>query len=270
MALFLDGPAVTIDDLLAEDSGLLVTAQTVGINVTAKLTLAMSEVQSELETLLLRLQSAATIGLVQPPGIGQVVATTDLARWEKMQALAMVYRDASFTQLIDRYKSKWDVFATLTIAAKNQFIANGIGLVNDPVPEAALPVLGTTSVTTTTESRGGNVLRVRHLGECGRAGRVSIRSSLARGSRAERDDGDGNGSAVECGGIQRLRGNGSRDDDAAKHDRGGSSGRGVYVPSRRFRQFAASGNRTDSGLREGSCMRKTTMSEGLIPVNSRD
>ena len=37
MALFLDGPAVTIDDLIAEDSGLLATAQTVGINVTAKL-----------------------------------------------------------------------------------------------------------------------------------------------------------------------------------------------------------------------------------------
>ena len=51
MALFTDGPACTIDDLIDEDSGLLDTAQTVGINVTAKLKLAMSEVQSELNTL---------------------------------------------------------------------------------------------------------------------------------------------------------------------------------------------------------------------------
>lgn len=145
MALFLDGPACTIDDLLAEDSGLLVTAQTVGINVTAKLVLAMSEVQSELETLLLRLQSSIVIGLVSPPGIGQVVVTPDLARWEKMQALVMVYRDASYTQLIDRYKAKWDMFVILTRTARDQFIANGIGLVNDPVPVAAIPVLGTVS-----------------------------------------------------------------------------------------------------------------------------
>lgn len=146
MALFLDGPAVGIDDLINEDSGLLDTALTVGINVTAKLQLALSEVQSELETLLLRLQSAVVVGLIQPPSIGQVVATPDLARWEKMQALAMVYRDAAYTQLIDRYKNKWDMFAKLTQAARDQFIANGIGLVNSPLPIAAIPVLGTVSV----------------------------------------------------------------------------------------------------------------------------
>jgi hypothetical protein len=149
MALFLDGPAASIDSLIDEDSGLLATAQTVGINVTAKLRLAMSEVQSELVTLLLRLQSSTgVVGAVQPPGIAQVVVTPDLARWEKMQALAMVYRDASFTQVIDRYKSKWDVFVKLTLAAKDQFIANGIGLVTDPIPKAAIAVLGTESVTT--------------------------------------------------------------------------------------------------------------------------
>lgn len=147
MALFLDGPACTIDDLIDEDSGLLDTAQTVGINVTAKLKLAQSEVQSEMLTLLLRLQAPlGTTASVQPPGIGQVVVTTDLARWEKMQALAMVYRDASYTQLIDRYKAKWDMFARLTQASRDQFIANGVGLVTDPMPKAAVPVLGTESV----------------------------------------------------------------------------------------------------------------------------
>jgi len=137
MALFTDGPACTIDDLVDEDSGLLDTAQTVGINVTSKLKLAMSDVQSELTTLLARLQPA--------PTVGQVVVTTDLSRWEKMQALAMVYRDASYTQLIDRYKAKWDMFAKLGCAAKDRFVANGVGLVNDPLPKAALPVLGTIS-----------------------------------------------------------------------------------------------------------------------------
>jgi hypothetical protein len=146
MGLFLDGPAITIDELIAEDSGLLSTAETVGINVTAKLELAMREVQSELETLLLRLQSDVWVGLVRPPGIGQVVVTPDLARWEKMQTLAMVYRDAASTQLIDRYKSKWEMFVALSRAARDQFIANGMGLVTNPVPVAAIPILGTESV----------------------------------------------------------------------------------------------------------------------------
>jgi hypothetical protein len=145
MGLFTDGPTCTIDDLINEDSGLLTTALTVGINVTSKIQLAMSEVQSELETLLLRLQAAVVIGLISPPGIGQVVVTPDLSRWEKMQALVMVYRDASYTQLIDRYKNKWDMFVKLTQAARDQFIANGIGLVNSPLPVAGLPVLGTES-----------------------------------------------------------------------------------------------------------------------------
>jgi hypothetical protein len=176
MALFLDGPAVGIDDLINEDSGLLDTALTVGINVTAKLQLAWCEVQSELDTLLLRLQSAAAIGLILPPSIAQVIATPELARWEKMQALAMVYRDAAYTQLIDRYKNKWDMFIKLTQAARDQFIANGIGLVNSPLPIAALPVLGTVSATA--QAGGTFYACVTWLNAAGQEGSPSAAASI--------------------------------------------------------------------------------------------
>jgi hypothetical protein len=179
MGLFIDGPAITIDNLIAEDSGLLATAQTVGINVTAKLALAMTEVQSELETLLLRLQTTTTgsVGTIQPPGIGQVVVTPDLARWEKMQALTMVYRDAAYTQLIDRYKAKWDMFTALTRAARDQFIANGIGLVNSPVPQAAIPILGTESVTST-QAGGTFYSCVTWVNAAGQEGSPSAAASI--------------------------------------------------------------------------------------------
>lgn len=151
MALFTDGPACTIDELMEEDSGLLETAQTVGINVTAKLRLAMSEVQSELETWLMRPTPVSGFGpigspWIRPVDIGHVVVTRELARWEKMQALAMVYRDAYFSQLVDRYQGKWDEYAKLTRYARDQFVANGIGLVADPVPKAELPVAGSVAV----------------------------------------------------------------------------------------------------------------------------
>ncbi len=150
MALFMDGPACTITELTEEDSGLLATAESVGINVTAKLRLAMGELRSELEAWLIRPRASmsAVPGLAwsQPARVTQVVVTPELKRWEKMQALSMVYRDAYFSQLVDRYQGKWDEYAKLARYARDQFMANGIGLVSDPVPVADVAVLGTMTV----------------------------------------------------------------------------------------------------------------------------
>lgn len=178
MGLFTDGPAIGIDDLIAEDSGLLATAQTVGINVTAKLGLAKRELQSELQTLLLRLQSYVWVGLVRPPRIGQVVVTPELARWEKMQTLEMVYRDAASTQLIDRYKAKWDMFVALNQASRAQFVANGMGLVTSPVPVAAIPVLGTESVGSS-QAGGTFYACVTWVNAAGQEGSPSAAASIA-------------------------------------------------------------------------------------------
>lgn len=184
MALFTDGPANTIDDLVAEDSGLLLAAEAVGINVTAKLRVAMSEVQSELANWLLRPQPASgfNYGIVGPawisePLIGQVVVTHELMRWEKMQTLSMVYRDAYFSQLVDRYQGKWDEYAKLTRYARDQFVANGIGLVADPLPRAALPVLGT--VGAPVQEAGGTFYAcVTWVNKAGQEGAASAAGSL--------------------------------------------------------------------------------------------
>lgn len=177
MALFLDGPASTIDDLVDEDSGLLDTAQSVGVNVTAKLRLAMGELQAELSNWLARPQSVTGPPWIQAPGIGQVVVTAELARWEKMQTLAMVYRDAYFNQLVDRYQAKWDEYARLTRYAREQFVANGIGLVGNPLPKAPLPMLGTT--TAPQQQAGGTFYaRVAWVNVAGQEGAASDASSF--------------------------------------------------------------------------------------------
>jgi hypothetical protein len=94
-----------------------------------------------------------------------------------MQALMMVYRDAAYTQLIDRYKSKWDMFTALNGAARNQFIANGIGLVNSPVPVAAIPILGTESVTST-QAGGTFYACVTWVNAAGQEGSPSAAASI--------------------------------------------------------------------------------------------
>src|SRR6185437_2889895 len=177
MGLFTDGPAIAIDDLMNEDPGLLATAQTVGINVTAKLHLAMSEVQSELEVLLKRLEPSIPLPWILPPNIGQVVVTSDLARWEKIMTLSMVYRDAAFTQLIERYQAKWEMFVSLTQEARDLFIANGVGLVTHPVAKAAIPVLWTESVTGS-QSGGTYYCCIAWVNAVGQQGSPSDASSI--------------------------------------------------------------------------------------------
>lgn len=144
MALFVDGPACTIDDLTDQDAGLLDVALGTNINVTTKLRLAVGEIETDLHLWLNR--PRPTLELVWGPTlhIGQVVVTAPLKRWEAMHALSLLYRDAYFSQLVDRYQAKWKEYADLTRDARENFIASGFGLVSDPVERAAPPVLSTT------------------------------------------------------------------------------------------------------------------------------
>lgn len=144
MALFVDGPACTIDDLTDQDAGLLDVALGTNINVTTKLRLAVEEIETDLHLWLNR--PRPTLEIVWGPAlhVGQVVVTAPLKRWEAMHALSLVYRDAYFSQLVDRYQAKWKEYADLAKEARENFIASGFGLVSDPIVQAAPPILGTT------------------------------------------------------------------------------------------------------------------------------
>ena len=141
MALFADGPACTIDDLVDQDSGLLDVAATNGINVTTKLRLAQEEIRSDLHLWLLKPRPTLEILWGPTLRIEQVVVTSTLKRWGTMHTLSLVYRDAYFSQLVDRYQAKWQEYAKLTWEARETFIATGVGLVSDPIPQAAPPRL---------------------------------------------------------------------------------------------------------------------------------
>jgi hypothetical protein len=143
MALFVDGPACTIDDLTDEDAGLLEVALTTGINVSTKLRLAVEEIRTDLQLWLNRQRRSGEMIWGPTLRIEQVVVTAPLKRWEAMHALALVYRDAYFSQLVDRYQAKWREYATLAREVREACVASGVGLVNDPVVQATPPVLST-------------------------------------------------------------------------------------------------------------------------------
>jgi hypothetical protein len=141
MALFVDGPACTIDDLTDQDAGLLDVSLGTGINLSTKLQLATEEIRTDLHLWLNK--SRPTFDAFWQPilRVEQIVVTAPLKRWEAMHSLALVYRDAYFSQLVDRYQGKWNEYAKLARVARENLIASGLGLVNDPIRQAAPPVL---------------------------------------------------------------------------------------------------------------------------------
>jgi hypothetical protein len=175
MALFTDGPAPTIDELVNEDSGLLDVAENTGINVTAKLRLAHAEMATDLQLWLNKPRPMMEMLWAPALRIEQIVLTPPLRRWEKMLSLAMVYRDAYFNVVVDRYQGKWREYLRLAGDARESYIASGLALVSDPIARPDPPVLGTTA-----GAYPGGAFYVAEAGvnAAGQAGAASWASSI--------------------------------------------------------------------------------------------
>jgi hypothetical protein len=175
MALFVDGPAATVDDLTDQDSGLLEVAQTNGVNLATKLRLAVDEIRTDLELWLLK--PRPTIGEIWSPAlrVEQIVVNPELRRWETMHALTLVYRDVYFTQVVDRFQAKLQGYGELTGIARESFLAVGLPAVNDPIHRASPPVL---IATTGTASGGTFYAGVAWVNAAGQVGEASEASSM--------------------------------------------------------------------------------------------
>ena len=142
MALFSDGPPSTIDDLTQQDSYLLSVVGVEGINLTNKLQLAYNEVGIGLTAIFGREASIYDPVLGQAPlDLNHLSITGALQLWHTFKSLELVYRDAYFNQLSDRYQGKWKQFEQLANQYRSGFIDTGAGLVIDPLPMPAPPLI---------------------------------------------------------------------------------------------------------------------------------
>ncbi|MEO7651383.1 MAG: hypothetical protein ABIZ80_13040 [Bryobacteraceae bacterium] len=135
MALFTDGPAFTMEELAAHETAILDTASAEGIDLTRKIELAREQVGLELESVLLRHGSCSV-------GLKNVVVTAPLRLWHVFHTLAVVYRDAYFNQLNDRYKAKWTEYQDLAKWASRMLQGIGVGTVADPIAQADIADIG--------------------------------------------------------------------------------------------------------------------------------
>jgi len=142
MALFTDGIS-TIEDLANQDSAVLSTAQAENINLAEKLLLAQQDLGIEITLLLQRSNTYDWQFWLQPtPQLSNVVVTPPLQLWHVYHTLRLVYQDVYFNQLNDRFKAKRDQFHELADRAMQNLMQTGLGMVGDPIPQAAAPQLG--------------------------------------------------------------------------------------------------------------------------------
>ncbi len=143
MALFNDGPISTILDLQNYESGILGVASTEGIDLSGKMVLAQDEIANDVLLFLLRRLPVWDFLWSQRrvKGTSDVVVTTPLKQWHVHKTLALVYRDAYNNQLNDRYSKKWNEYVNLAKASSETFFQIGVGLVADPLPKPAVPLL---------------------------------------------------------------------------------------------------------------------------------
>lgn len=131
MALFTDGGISSIEDLRVYDSSVWDVASTEDIDVTAKLGLAQKQIEVELT------------GLLGGTDLTKVVVTEPLRQWHALQTLSLVYADAYYRQLNDRYSARRTLYQDLAGRASAAFLQIGIGVAHHPVGRPDPPALAT-------------------------------------------------------------------------------------------------------------------------------
>jgi len=153
MALFTDGFAAGLEDLLGYEADLQAVASAAGLDLNTKLKLAQTEVGAQIEASSRRpgnvfyggnagWQSTGAEVSLPRFDTAQVVVTPPLRLWLIFQALALVFRDAHTRKANDKYLPKWREYKELAKWASELLFQTGVGLTATPIPRAPQPEVG--------------------------------------------------------------------------------------------------------------------------------
>jgi hypothetical protein len=132
VALLLDGSWCEVDNLQAYDRSATTVAAEEDIDLAAKMSLSEAWITDRVDAYL-RWESALS---------GQnAVVDEQLKRWHLANVLAMLYRDASFSQANDRFEKKWRAYAQDAAQRKTEYFLAGVPYVGNPVRKPGAPVV---------------------------------------------------------------------------------------------------------------------------------
>jgi hypothetical protein len=174
MALLLDGAPSTIGDLSARDSDLLDVSATEGIDLSAKLQLAATDVGNTIESMLMAVLPSFNVR-ERFPSLRHIAVTPQLKLWHTFSTLRLVYQDVYYSRLNDRYQAKMKMFREEAARALEDLRTVGLGVVFDPLPQAVAP--GVAMVQST--SAGGTVYAaISYVNQKGEQGLASVPAEI--------------------------------------------------------------------------------------------
>ena len=189
MALLVDGSWCSVDDLQSYDGSATTVANEEGIDLAAKMALSEAWITDRVDTFL-RWESTLT---GQLPGqlTGQnAVVDERLKRWHMCNVLALVYRDASFSQENDRFQKKWKAFEQDGDQRKAEYFRAGVAYVATPVRRPNAPVL---TVIVGPQAEDAYLVAVTRVDGAGRESSLSPQSAVEAPA--------GNGLTVTANGL---------------------------------------------------------------------
>lgn len=141
MALLRDRNVSSVDDLRAYESEIQEIARAEGIDVEAKIRLAQTEIEAELEASGRRLAqdySRVHAGGIDATSTGfhpdQVVVTPPLKMWHTYRTLALLFRDAANGHSKDHMAKKRLEYQELEKWSSSLLFQTGVGVVLNPIP----------------------------------------------------------------------------------------------------------------------------------------
>ena len=142
MALFTDADVVTLDDLVQFETALVQVASSHGINVDTKIQLAGNAISDRLMLWLLNVGASDPQWLNRRIlGLSTVVVTPTLQRWLCFDSLSRFFAEAYNVQLNTRFEGKWTEYQTAAKDASEMVFMSGIGIVYNPLPKPAMPLV---------------------------------------------------------------------------------------------------------------------------------
>jgi hypothetical protein len=142
MALFTDADVITLDDLVQFETALVQVASSHGINVDTKIQLATNAISDRLMLWLLNVGASDPQWLNRRIlGLSTVVVTPTLQRWLCFDSLSRFFAEAYNVQLNTRFEGKWTEYQTAAKDAADMVFMSGIGIVDNPLPKPAMPLV---------------------------------------------------------------------------------------------------------------------------------
>jgi len=187
MALLVDGAWCSVGDLQAYDGSAMTIANEEGIDLAAKMTLSEAWITDRVDAFL-RWEAARLTAQ-------NAVVDERLKRWHLCNVLALLYRDASFSQENDRFEKRWKAYEQDAQRKKSEYFLAGVAYVACPVRKPDAP---TVNVIVGTQAAGAYTVATTRVDTAGRESALSPEAAVEAPA--------GNGLTVTANGLASSEG----------------------------------------------------------------